>query len=358
MKNLLRAIFICLPLVACIHDDVQPVDAQIPYPDLEAQTAFDDVQLESAGEIADIAEAKTILSDVLSRLMNVTEIANQMADEVAAGSSPNPLFKTRARALKILDATSVHCSNADGEDSKTESLIQNDADNSGSPSKGDEWFYIWEGCENSANNSTVTGVMAFTGMTDPLGELNSSLDSDEFTDYKYSFDLQVDDLNQKSVFLQNTKFIFSRKIVDDNEITTLEILPDSLMGVISGENLYVFKINNATLISDEDEMNLDLSIDARYFYSKDDASGYVDVSTIDNLVFEYDLGLTDPQNVSSLVSGSLELVGHDNETAKMALDTNVSKLKITLGSDSESVDQSLFFENGYFSLVNLTGLSN
>ena len=360
MKYVLLLIILCFSLLGCFHDDVQPVDAQIEYPPLAAQTNFDELQLEAVSGVADIAAAESILKDVLIRLMNVTEIANQMADEVAVGSPPNPLYKIGAREFKILDARFDLCSNVEGENTKTESLIQNDADNSGGPSKGDEWFYIWEGCENAANNSTVTGVMAFTGMPDPLDEIDSSLEVTNFSNYQYSFDMQIDSLNGNSTFFQSTKILFSREVENDNEKTTLEILPDSLMGVISNENLFVFKITSAIFISDEDLETVDVSFDARYFNTDDMTSGYVDVSTSVNLLFDYEYNATLASQLSlpRLKSGSLDMVGENESVAKLTVDSDVTKLKITLGSDSKSVDQVDFFENGSFALVDLTGVTN
>jgi len=358
MKNLLRFILICIPLAGCVQDDVKPIEAKIDYPPLAHQDDVDALQLETVAELTDVDEARVMLIDVLARLMNVVEITNQMADEVAEGTAPDPLLKPSAREFKIIDARTDLCANSDGQNSQTESLVQNDADNDNGPSLGDEWSYIWEGCENTSNNSTVTGVMSFTGMADPLDELNSSIDIETFSGYKYSFDMQIDSLNNKSVFLQQTKFIFSR---DEDEVTTLEISPDSIMGVISDDDLYVFKINEASLVSNDDDSTLELSLDARYYYSEADEKGYVDLVTSENLLFEYDLALTNPQSTTLLLSGGLDMIGNDDVKASLSVDEDETKLKVLLsGADgsSETVDQASFFNTGEFSLVNLTGLSN
>ena len=358
MKILLRSILICIPLAACVQDDVKTIEAKIDYPPLSYQSDFDALQLESATELTDVTEAKTMLIDILARLMNVVEITNQMADEVAEGAVPDPLLKPSARVFRIIDARSDLCANSDGENSQTESLVQNDADNDNGPSVGDEWSYIWEGCENTSNNSTVTGVMSFTGMADPLDELNSSIEIETFSDYKYTFDIQIDSLNSKSVFLQQTQFTFSR---DEDEVTTLEISPDAIMGVISDDDLYVFKVNAATLVSNDDDSTLELSLDARYFNSEADEAGYVDLATTENLVFEYDLALTNPQSTAQLLSGSLDMTGKDSEKVNLSVATDETKLKVLLGGadgESELVDQESFFNTGEFSLVNLTGLTN
>jgi len=363
MKIIIRFILICIPLAACVQDDVKPIEAKIDYPPLAAQSDFDALQEETVAEITDIDEAKTMLTDVLARLMNVVEIGNGLADEISIGSTPEPLLKPAARKFEVLAASSDLCG-VDNEDlSLVEASVWNDVDNSDTASLGDEWSYIWNNC--TTTNSVFNGVMTFTGMVDPLNqnEQQSSIVSDgSFDDYQYTFDAQIDSLNNKSVFFQQAKFLFSREILeDDNEISTLKILSGSIMGVISGENLYVFKINEATFISDEDDSTLSMSLDARYFDSTSDIAGYVDLKTTENLIFEYNLALNNPQNVSRLLSGNLDMTGKDNEKANLIVDSDETKLKVSLGGsdgESEVVDQSSFFDTGDFSLVNLTGLSN
>jgi len=361
MKILLRSILICIPLAACVQDEVETIEAKIDYPPLSYQSDFDALQLESATEITDVTEAKIMLIDILARLMSVSEIGNRLSDEISEGSAPEPVLKPGARRFEILEATSETCLN-DSEDSfEVEASIWNDKDNDGIHSLGDEWSYIWNDCRSQ--NSVFNGVKTSTGMIDPLrkNENQSSIDTEEFENYQHTLDLQVDSLNNKSAFYQQAKFVFSRELVDDNEITTLEILPDTIMGVTSGDDLYVFKVNAATLVSNDDDSTLELNLDARYFYSEADEAGYVDLATTENLIFEYDLALTNPQSTTQLLSGGLDMTGKDSEKVSLSIATDETKLKVLLGGadgESELVDQESFFNTGEFSLVNLTGLSN
>ena len=354
MKYLLISLVLCLPLSGCLVDDVEPVEAKIPYPALVTETDF--IALLEKSSI-DVADSQLVYSDVFVRLMNVVGIASHMADVLADGVAPNPVFKSMSREFQVLDATSDLCPIEQNENSKTSSLIWNDVDNNGQSSKGDEWYFIWEGCENSSNNSTINGVMSFTGMTDPnTSDNDNDFGKNPFTDYVYSFDLELSGLNENTVFFKDTKFTFS---FDGVGVATLKILPGSVMGVKSPDDIYLFSVNDATFVSDDDEDTLDINFDAQYFDSTLD--GHINVNTSDNLVFGYSWATINSEDIiitPRLTAGTLELTAKDEKKSSLVVDSDETKLKMDVdGEDPETIDQTEFFENedGRFSLVNLTG---
>jgi len=359
MKKYLLYPVLLLPLSACYHDDVEPVEAKIDYPPLAAKSDFEAAQTLSAVEL-DAENAQKILQDSLVRLMNVVEIGNHLADEIAEGSQPDPVFKPMAREFKIVEASTEGCINPETDATNTQSLIWNDEDNNNLPSKGDEWFYIWEGCESDANSSVLTGVMSFTGMVDPFNKLGNLNDEVAFSNYQYSFDTQIDFRNGNSVYLDQTKIVFNREVVDSNEITRLSVKSGSKMGVKSGDDVYMFEINALDLTANEDNDTLELEIDSRYFDSSETINGYVDIITTEPLMFEYDLDLINPAVTAKLTSGNLELNAMNSETANLAVDEDDTQVNIMISSadQPETVPQTDFFDNSIFKLVNLTGLSN
>jgi len=351
-------------IVACYHDAPEKPKAQIDYPALSAQADFDELQTLDAIDLNN-DNSSLLIPQVIPRLLTVTEIANQEADIVAISSArENPTFKAQAQSLNIVSAQNTRCDNDDNSIKNTESLIWDDVNEDGRPLFGDKWYYILENCDNKANGSSITGVYSFTGMKDPFNELDETVNDDElyFTDYSYKFDMQVSHKNGTLVFLQDTEFKYSRQLENSGaEITQLSIQAGSLLGGDSNTERFLFKINVADFISDDDEDSLTVSFDADYYDATDEINGYVNVATVDPLLISYtriNALVTDVQ----LISGKLLLSDKQGNTVLLTIleDEQDAEIQFDLNADDEidsveKIDKQEIINNEVLTLLLLIG---
>jgi len=364
MKKLL--VIVPIFLFSCVSDEPDKPEAKITYPELSSQSDFDDLLTKSEATLT-LESSKEMLFKAIARTMNIIEIANQEAGEIADSSRrPELLYKATGRAFNILAVDIKRCEPAaeESDNLNTESLIWNDKDNNNEPSLGDEWFYILEGCENQSNASSITGVLSFTGMANPFDTEVSEENTTGFTDHLFSYDLQIDNKNGVSAFLQDAKLTFSLDETDDNSVSKIVATTDSKLGVKSGDDLYLLNLQSMIINSNEDEGKFELELEAKMFDSTSSIDGFVSISTPEKLVFKFTPNTSSLGPVFKTIeleSGSLTVLGAGDTKGTLSVDSGTNKIKIEFddGSGSSSAEpelilQSEYFDTSNFSLVNLT----
>lgn len=358
-----------LMLNGCLHeaiDEPERIQAEIEYPPLSAQQAFDDLQLDSSLMALDADNAEELMTKALIRLLNIVEIANQETDIVAVNiARPEAVFKPGARSLTPITASSNRCKNeAETNELNTEALVWEDVNEDKLPLEGDKWYYILEQCLNEVNSSYVTGVILYSGMDDPFNQRGLQIENELFSDYQYTLDIQVEHQNEMSAFFDDTKLTISREInADNSEITDFAIQADSKMGVKSGDSLYMFKMNSLTAQSDDDEQTLSLSVDAQYLMSTEESTAELNIVSQENLLFNFEYSVFQNQDLTnvSLGSGELKISGANGSSLVLSVvDEETLEIAIDEDGDGETDDtveleQTAIFADPQFKLLNITG---
>lgn len=401
MKKL-SIISISILLGACFHEAVEApkkVEAVIDYPPLLEQESFEHLQEEATlkpfeeateeNQFEVITDAQNLALDFITRIMNVLEIANQELGIVAnsdyvtsTGLQPSPSFKVGSRSKNILFASDDNCAAPDNDnETNTSSVVWDDVNDDGKPLEGDKWFYIIENCQNESNNSFVTGVIEYSGMRNPFPTQEDLLDetirTDLFSNYNFTFDVQISYPNENTAYYKDTLLTLSRSVNDaEEDITELQAGSGSLFGVASESGRYLFAPDHLDALSNDDSEILSFDVDGTYYLGSSEVSEYVTVTTEETLEFSYE-SQNDLQQSSSkfanlkLTSGKIKFVGKDNYTIIFSAaepfvteeeqEIETFRLEIDYDGDgeidknsSDAIDQWLFNRSD-FTLLNLTG---
>ena len=375
MKRIIIALASIGGLSGCV-DQVETPKAVIDYPTLSLHDDFSLLEKNSEEVPLSVTSSQQIISDVLFRFMNIVDFANQSTSLVAeADMNADLKFKPGSRDLYIRDASDEYCGGENG----SEASIWDDRDNSSNASEGDIWYYRIVNCQSKINSSFTTGLISQTGMyelflqqdIDPEKEQVNIEFPDDFEDYLYTLDIQIDPQNGKVAYFKNAAISYSKF---QNDVATASIGLNTLMGVSKttsiDDQMYLFKVENAFIKNDDENEILEVSLTARYYDTE--IGGYVNISTPDKLVFDYSYKLAgeiredkNPYDLILLTSGEL-LVTTENDSANLVVNTT-DETKVTFSfnddsSTSRSFEQSIYF-NTYldgletdktFSLVNMS----
>ncbi len=365
-------------LTGCLHESVvedavkAPVtpEAKIEYPPLADAAIYQALQTEAVAMPLATATAEPIIADFLRRVMSTLELANQEADIVATNSlwTP-PVWKASAkpggRKLSIITADNSRCDNSgSNQQTNSEALVWDDVNDDGLPLAGDKWYYIIENCENQSKSTFVTGVILYAGMSDPFNNQGLSDQSNTFSNYQYTLDIQINADNSNNAYFKGTTLTISRSENSDGaEITELQVNANALMGVKSADNAYLFVPQKLSAIADDQAQTLIFEYQGDYYQNTDGTKEKLTVVTEEPLTFSFDFHPTISNALENIqmVSGSLKFVGADNSYIVLSVNADET-LKIQIDEDGDDTVDATFdtdldtmYQQTVFGLVNIVG---
>ena len=369
-------------VTGCLHDVVEEpekITGEVEYPALSSQEAFDSLRNTEILKSFDESDAEELATSILIRLLNIIEISNQEVGEVSVDSSVSPVFKPSKRVLTPIHVDKEGCqNNLDTSQLNTIALVWDDANDDGYPLKGDKWYFISNQCIDNSNSAYSTGVIEYSNMEDPFGrciETDEGVTTDiclglreeddqNYTNRQVNLDLQIDYQNEKSVFFDDVAILLSRSIDgSDSEITDFVVNAESKMGVKSDDDLYLFEFNQLELKNDEDNENIAIKVDSKYFLRLEDSDEYLNVKTTDDLEFSYDFlsGLHSGFTNVEFISGKMEITGaNESRIVFNIVDSETLSFEVDADGDGEfdetiEIESSKILDSPDFKLINITG---